>query len=265
MEVESAVPGEKQTMVVLDAFFQTILHLREQQRSFNVLLRSFGSDVGEVALELDSFFSGSHPQYQSPRDRALIAGMDGSEGGLDYRLCGAGGDGPRKCLKKEVHGTFFRTEEESVLVMGTLSQPRDSKAKRDFEFYKTRHTDLTFYSTPAPQLHAVLQELLRAHGTLAIRDDWPFWSGHGETSDSGKLFLVDPTDIHTHQIFFDDNIGNGKHKDAYIVDVRDASTGAHIPDSTSIGRYIAKVHPLSAITDPQYFVKLIRSCETKRR
>ena len=77
MQVESETePGKTQMRVVLDSFFQTILHLRAQKRTFNILLRSFGSDCLEVAMEMQRFFSGEHPQYQSPRDKALIAGMD---------------------------------------------------------------------------------------------------------------------------------------------------------------------------------------------
>jgi hypothetical protein len=59
MEVDSAPPGEKQMMCVLDPFFfQAILYLREQQRRpFDILIRSFGSYCDEaVALELDAFF-----------------------------------------------------------------------------------------------------------------------------------------------------------------------------------------------------------------
>ena len=153
--------------------------------------------------------------------------------------------------------------------MGTLSQPKDIKPQPKFEhkldFYKQlpSASDLVFH--PVRELHGALRGLLKAHGTLAIRDDdWPYWVSKGEARESGKLFFIDPTDIDAHEIFFDDNIGNGKLQDAHIVDTQDATTGVHLPDEVTTGQYINKASALGAIRDPHYFVKLISQSERRR-
>lgn len=101
------------------------------------------------------------------------------------------------------------------------------------------------------------------------------------SDDSGKLFLIDTstsTDGHgpdAHkgssvtdssssisktpstpliQIFFDDNIERDR---AHIVDARDAHTFAPIPFSITENVFMKKVEPYFAITDPDYYVKLV--------
>jgi len=72
---------------------------------------------------------------------------------------------------------------------------------------------------------------------------------------------VDPDNYNTLQIFFDDSIELG---DDNIVDVKNVVTRESIPIEQSHGKYIVKVDTLRAITDNDYFYKMIDECEKKR-
>lgn len=65
-----------------------------------------------------------------------------------------------------------------------------------------------------------------------------------------------------HPIFFDDNI---EENDPSIVDARDVRTKEELPFETTKDTYLVQVHPVEAILDPNYFVKKVKQCETRRR
>jgi hypothetical protein len=77
---------------------------------------------------------------------------------------------------------------------------------------------------------------------------------------SGKLLLIDQSDFSTHHIFFNDVAGKDETKNE--VDVRDVITGEEITHKKYINKYVAHVDPFRAITESDYFVKLIEKCES---
>lgn len=118
--------------------------------------------------------------------------------------------------------------------------------------------------------------------TLAICDDYIFWAMHNESSDSGKIMVMDTNgnenveNGNVHQIFFDDNMAFDK---PYIVDVRDLalplenngkSDDCHecqcISDTkfTTVlqDTHLIKVEPYQVITDDNYFYNKIQFCRT---
>lgn len=64
---------------ILPSFFELLLYLQRQQRHFTIVFRTFGSDLADVADELNLFCTGQHPLYPGVR-------MDGSDGFNDLRL-----------------------------------------------------------------------------------------------------------------------------------------------------------------------------------
>lgn len=89
---------------------------------------------------------------------------------------------------------------------------------------------------------------------ISIQDHFDWWRQCNESDDSGKLLLVDTDNKNIIQMFFDDNIERDR---AHIVDVRELNSFSRIPFETSRDLYIHKVHPYLAITDIDYFIKLI--------
>mmetsp|Transcript_3887 Transcript_3887/g.4481 ORF Transcript_3887/g.4481 Transcript_3887/m.4481 type:complete len:449 (-) Transcript_3887:172-1518(-) len=63
---DDGTENEDQHYYILPSFFQLLNHLIENERKFNIILRSYGSEVrlGKLREELNSFFSGYHPRFK---------------------------------------------------------------------------------------------------------------------------------------------------------------------------------------------------------
>ena len=206
-----------------------------------IVYRTFGSDLEEVAKELNVFHQGKHPLYPGIK--------------LNDKL-----------LLKEPYGVFFRNSDQSdgtSLIVGTID-----KAPKDC-------TDLKgFYDTSKIQIENGFQNcsntiaamLLNNNNnqdnqqTLGLRDYWEWWHAHGESDDSGKILILDSTKIDAeHHCFIDDHV-EADH--AHIVDVRDGATGSKIPFEKSINANIFRSEPFLAITDNNYFINMFENIVT---
>lgn len=229
---------------ILPAFFELLIHLKQTNRPFNVVFRTFGMDIGSVGQEFNAFCEGWHPRYPG-----II--LDGSDGGLDMRL---------DTNDPLSYGIFFRERDEIHLILGTTLELNKSFRKRGAGILQYSRIPGTTVVSSIPAVRSFMQQRLQEHGTMAIRDDHFNWAGADKAAHAGKLLLMDPSDYSEHPIFFDDNIGNN---DAVIVDVRDVRTGKNIPFEKT-GAFLVPVRQLDLIRDPSYFVRHVQACEARR-
>eukprot|EP00942_MAST-04A_sp_MAST-4A-sp1_P004977 g4977.t1 len=229
---------------LLPSFLNLLIYLQSDPAllaNVRIIYRTFGSDLEEVAKELDVFHQGKHPLYPGIK--------------LNDKL-----------LLKEPYGVFFRNSDQSdgtSLIVGTID-----KAPKDC-------TDLKgFYDTSKIQIENGFQNcsntitamLLNNNNnqdnqqTLGLRDYWEWWHAHGESDDSGKILILDSTKIDAeHHCFIDDHV-EADH--AHIVDVRDGATGSKIPFEKSINANIFRSEPFLAITDNNYFINMFENIVT---
>mmetsp|Transcript_22083 Transcript_22083/g.42145 ORF Transcript_22083/g.42145 Transcript_22083/m.42145 type:complete len:331 (+) Transcript_22083:375-1367(+) len=66
------------SVFIIPAFFQLLIKLKAERRSFSVIFRTFGKEMEEVVLEFNSFCEGRHPMYPG-------VVFDGSDGAPDMR------------------------------------------------------------------------------------------------------------------------------------------------------------------------------------
>jgi len=235
---------------VLPAFYELLLWLRREGRlaTTRVVLRTFGTDIADVARDLDCFCAGQHPLFPG------IAKMDGSPGSdADMRLKVSAGCG---CFQRHGDGTGADAGAGTHLTLtnaqGTLSVVDGFADIYDCILGKLQsgHQTREF-------------AVEGGHGVLGLQDYYPYWRKHHERAEAGKLLLVDDGALAgdaepVHQIFFDDNVELER---AHIVDVRDVVTGAPIPFAEANGCYIAKADSLRAIVDRNYYIDLVKACE----
>jgi hypothetical protein len=236
---------------LLPSFIDFLFFLADTEREHDVKLvfRTFGDDIPEVAAELELLVEGKHP-YAS--GRALDA---------SFKLDAAAGS--------HHIGTFYRDGYESngtVLAVGSLTKVPFSSARQGDEY--AAHD---FYAS-LPQAPSVeisrgfeaiqtkINKMLKDKSgarTIALRDYWEWWSAHAEAGEYGKLLLVSTgaTADSDFAVFFDDHI-EAHH--SHIVDVRDVATGSPVPFEQSKGKFLQRVEPFAAITDPNYFVSLFQ-------
>jgi len=78
---EDGEENEDQHYYILPSFFQLLNHLIDNNRRFNIILRSYGSEVrlGKLRDELNAFFSGYHPRFKvAVQEDVSSAGSRGS-------------------------------------------------------------------------------------------------------------------------------------------------------------------------------------------
>lgn len=235
---------------LLPSFMELLAYLAAESSSssayeFKLVFRTFGDDIPEVAKELELLVNGAHPYAvgQPPLPRAFLLNVAPGSNAV---------------------GTFYRDGYDAsgtALAVGTLtklpfSSANQSDARALETFYSSSNVNI---ARGFDAVDKTIDAMLKDHATVALRDYWEWWSAHAENGEYGKLLLVheDVENVENAPlaIFFDDHI-EAHH--AHIVDVRDVATGAAVPFDTSAHKYLQRVEPFAAITDSQYFIKLVQ-------
>ncbi|KAL4174898.1 hypothetical protein KRP22_006827 [Phytophthora ramorum] len=230
---------------LLPSFLQFLSYLASPevtQKGVEVKLvfRTFGDDIVEVARELEFLVDGRHPVGLPALPEQFRLNLE-----PDARRV----------------GTFYRDgfdAEGTALAVGTLTKvPFSSKlaeegANAPTDFYAASDPNVQVIRGFRP-IQETLQSMLQGASTLALRDYWEWWSAHAEDGQYGKLLLVNEDEDDNISVFFDDHI-EAHH--AHIVDVRDIRSGSPVDFDKSLGKYLQRVEPFAAITDPNYFTSL---------
>jgi hypothetical protein len=153
-----------------------------------------------------------------------------------------------------MHATFFRSEEDVYLIMGTLEYPPSHEG--GIGWYEARGMKVI---RGKDSVQRQIESMLERRRSIAIRDYYPYWAFHHESAQTGKLMFVDRSNSNAPQhIFFDDNvISTGPNG---IVDVRDLHTFEAIPIEQSINRWVVQAKPYRAIVQENYFLDEVRLC-----
>ncbi|RLN89159.1 hypothetical protein BBJ28_00027086, partial [Nothophytophthora sp. Chile5] len=220
--------------------------LADKPLDVKLVFRTFGDDIVEVARELELLVGGQHPVGLPALPERFRLELEPSARRV---------------------GTFYRDgfgSDGTALAVGTLAKvPFSSKLAEEGVNAPTN-----FYAASEPTVEVIrgfqpiqktLETMLQGASTLALRDYWEWWSAHAEDGQYGKLLLVDDkaSDV---AVFFDDHI-EAHH--SHIVDVRDALSGEPVAFETSRGKFLQRVEPFAAITDPNYFTTLFEKIVSK--
>ena len=104
-----------------------------------------------------------------------------------------------------------------------------------------------------------LKEKLIQNSTFIILDDYSFYINNN--NQHGKLFLIDPYDTETLQIFFDSDLHINPNK----IDVYDVVTKKKLSPAYVMNKYIVNIEPYRAILDINYFTNKINECINNRK
>jgi hypothetical protein len=216
---------EDQKYHLLPSFFKTLIYLKRNKREFSMIIRGEDEFIKPAIFEYNKFCTGDHPCFTG---KANI---------ID-----------EKCL-----ANYYRFPGDSYgMLFGTLDQEKaeDVNKATDLEevFYDEIDSGTRTVATDGVECYVELMELFKKYTSAAIRED----------RDEKRVLYVDPADYNTLHIFFDAKCGLGS--DCRI-SVRDIITNKEIPFRNAINKYIALVEPHRAVTEPDYFMKLIEMCE----
>mmetsp|Transcript_47106 Transcript_47106/g.112129 ORF Transcript_47106/g.112129 Transcript_47106/m.112129 type:complete len:440 (+) Transcript_47106:51-1370(+) len=239
--------------LILPALFKLIAALVQHRIKFSLIFRSFGKDHEKIKAEWNAFCEMRHPVFSKLLNG--IGPLDGSVPGMpDRRLA-------------NFH-TLYRDKDGPVLALNTFTNGPDEKSwdswakAKPAEETDTRNGRAFLRDVlkcevleGLDSLEVFFEKLLERQGTIAIKDDWAWWTWNGESTESGKLMpLMGKKRVNT--IFFDDNV---EQYEPRIVDCRD-EFGNPYPKEKSLGVMISKVNPVEAALDDRYFLRAVERC-----
>jgi hypothetical protein len=240
--------------IILTIFNTTIL-LKKTQRDYSIVFRFFGhtdEDIKEFIYEFNSFCEGKHPRYCG--NHGDLKRFDGSKNTKDYRIYSFD--------RFDNVAVLIRHDDPSkeTIVLETYEQPDTNSIEelRDNieEFYEDENQELPPILRGRNNIYLTLQEKLSQFLSLVIVDDYSYY----KTCKGGKLFLVDPYDYETLQIFFDFDLDKHPEK----IEVVDVVTGKTLDYNYCINKFLVNVESRRAIIEQAYFVNKIEICENNR-
>lgn len=247
------------TVLLLPSFMRLLWRLASEGRSFTVVFRTFGHDLGALAAEYNALWEARHPLFPLQGEPGAVV-RDGSQGGPDMRMRLHSVDG---C------GTYHRVgvgagEEHLSLVMGTIEQPEHATAEGRAS-YERRIAEGEPWRLirGSGAISEFLAEQTRRPQTLALRDFYQGWEQAECKAPGGKPLLVEDDAADVLQVFFDDHI---LPVDAKIVDARRARADAPmLPAAAVYGTHLIRAEPLSSIGEPDYFYDALVDAEKRWR
>jgi hypothetical protein len=241
---------------IILTIFNTMILLKKNQRDYSLVFRFFGhneEDIKEFIYEFNSFCDGKHPRYCG--NHGDLKRFDGSKNTRDYRIY--------TFEHYDNIAVLLRNDDpnKEAIILETYDKP-DNNTLDDFrenieEYYEDENsTRLPPILRGRNNIYLTMQEKMSQHLTMVLVDDFPYFtSGKG-----GKLFLIDPYDYDTLQIFFDYDLDRQPEK----IQVIDIITGKTLDSNYCLNRFLVNVEPRRAITEQNYFVNKIEACEKKR-
>jgi len=109
-------------LYLVPSFFKVINHLRDLGVDFDIVFRTFGTDIIDLSKEYNLFCEGKHPMFNGRNGNALVK-MDGSEGGKDYR---------ENRLSTGYLKRASDSPEDTVMVLGSLQKAPAGVSEEEF-------------------------------------------------------------------------------------------------------------------------------------
>ena len=247
------------------SFFNMLINLKKIKQDFAIVFRFFGqdeSDIEQLVYEYNCFCDCLHPRYCGDYGYNKVK-FDVEKDKKDFRI---------DTKSQEFISVSYRgeKEEEEKLVLNTMKHPPNEEPESEGpknidEFYKNENENKTQDKKDAEIISGYKDTFLNFMGkltqncTFCILDDYNYYKKNDYKH--GKLFLIDPYDVDTLQIFFDSDL----HKYPEKLDVIDIVTKKKIPLENCLNKFVVNVEPYRAIIDVNYFNHKIEDCVNNRK
>lgn len=167
---------------LLPAFFHTLKELAER-RDVSVVIRTFGTDLPEVATSIQAFAAGEHPDFPGSYNRFYLASKEALWG-----------------LRRVDRGDV-----QSPLVLRRYVRSLGTEGWGDVSDVSDVSDPVEYVAECGPD-HKI-DEFLSSREIIGVRDDYHHWREQRFLPASGKPMWI-TLDEDVHHIFFDDNIHN---------------------------------------------------------
>ncbi len=242
---------------MIPSFFHTLVKLKELKRNYILVLRTFGSDLEDIAMALTDFAQGKHPLFPNFHEPKLVLKDENLFCGRYVQSDGDDDSG--------VNGYVY-----NLYSLGNDSHEQKTVNDED----------------PVASGDDQVLNMIENLSVCGIQDDYHHWDRHQNSPTAGKpCWIHFPTTSTNdsswyHHLFFDDNIHNDANDS--IVAVRRRGRGCNKNDDSGNdgdvhdqswhpldgqatieqqGKYVIRVATVSAILDHDYFLKQIHLAE----
>jgi hypothetical protein len=241
---DSSLPSSHPFYRMIPSFFHTLVKLQEMNIDYTLVLRTFGTDLGDIAFAIRDFANGKHPLYPSFREPKLLLDEGNMYQGR-YRVGNVNGDG-----------------DDSINGSGNGQSLTDSSIYDLFDW----NDSLKMVASGDDELLKIIE----SQSICGIQDDYKYWSSNNCVPSCGKPVWIHPQDedvrVSYHHIFFDDNIHNDA--DDSIVAVRSRDAATHNWQSLSgektieqQGKSVVRVPTVAAILQKDWYLQQIAMAE----
>lgn len=238
---------------IFPSLFRLMIELRNDNREFTIIFRTFGHDFYNVIKEYNSFCEGEHPIFEGEENEKYPRKyFNGTHNSKDYRI------------KENNIGIFYRFDEKInnlCLVLGTLQRTNVKNIDELFSFYKEQINKKKISIIKGGK--KIYEYMIKSSSdkkinSFCINDHYETWFKYDKSSICGKPMLINLDNKDVEIFFFDDNITNN---DKSIVDCRNVKTGDIINYKEIKDKYLLPTDILKAAEDEYYYINFIKQAE----
>ena len=244
---------------IILSFFTMMISLKKFKQDFIIVFRFFGSDesaVEEFFFEYNNFIDGMHPRFCGDYGYSKFK-FDVEKDKKEYKI---------DTKTQEFMSVWYRgnNENEERVFFETMQQPPFHEIEEIREAIEEYYQDDNNQGGIQPSIgykdiYLTFMEKISQNCSFCILDDYSYFINNGNKH--GKLFIIDPHDVDTLQIFFDIELDKYPEK----IDVIDVVTKKKISKEYYMNKYVVNVEPYKAIVDINYFLKKIEECIHNRK
>ena len=244
---------------IILSFFTMIISLKKIQQDFIIIFRFFGGDessIEEFFFEYNNFIDGTHPRFSGDYGYRKFK-IDVQKEKKEYKI---------DTKSQEFMSVWYRgpNENEERAFYETMQQPAFNEIEEIREAIDEYYQDDNNQGSIQPcvgykDIYLTFMDKISQNCSFCILDDYSYFIHNGNKH--GKLFLIDPYDVDTLQIFFDIELDKYPEK----IDVIDVVTQKQLSKDYYMNKYVVNVEPYKAIIDINYFLNKIEECIHNRK
>ena len=244
---------------IILSFFTMMISLKKIKQDFIIVFHFFGSDessIEEFFFEYNNFIDGTHPRFCGDYGYSKFK-FDVEKDKKEYQI---------DTKSQEFMSVWYRgtNEGEEKAFFETMQKPmfKDIEDLREAieEYYQDDNNQGSIQPVIGyKDIYLSFMDKISQNCSFCILDDYSYFVHNGNKH--GKLFLIDPYDVDTLQIFFDIELDKYPEK----IDVVDVVTQKKLSRDYYMNKYLINVEPYKAIIDINYYFNKVEECIHNRK
>ena len=236
-----------------------MISLKKLKQDFIIVFHFFGSDessIEEFFFEYNNFIDGNHPRFSGDYGYSKFK-FDVEKDKKEYKI---------DTKTQEFMSVWYRgtNEGEERAFFETIQQPNFNEIEDLREAIEEYYQDDNNQGSIQPivgykDIYLTFMDKISQNCSFCILDDYSYFIHNGNKS--GKLFLIDPYDVDTLQIFFDIELDKYPEK----IEVIDVVTQKKLSRDYYMNKYVINVEPYKATIDINYYLNKIEECINNRK